>query len=287
MAPVIATASGPGRRRRPLHPEALPQPGRAAAGYCARFVARTRRRLSRRARSRAKSGRTCIRSISAFTRTDFSWPGTSSATPERTSTRAGRQPIENNDLLWPETEGREEAWNRPLSDAAHRQDGSEWNISIDATGKKVSEMVAAPATVAGRYRGHHAGCGTPAPLHREQVLAKNAKRGAIVIIDPNNGDILAMASLSCVFSRNSLQAQRSPKTVTKPLSGRPGDSPSCRAPTCSPYPPGSTFKVVIGIAALESGAISLHEDFGCPRLAADRQHAHLVEEDGRRPDRFP
>ena len=103
--------------------------------------------------------------------------------------KALTKPIENNDLLWPDYTGRdglEEAFNAQLTGKL-----GQMNISIDATGKKVSQKVAfAPVA------GNTVVTTLDEDLQRlcEQVLSKSAKRGAIVIADPNTGDILAMAS---------------------------------------------------------------------------------------------
>jgi len=166
------------------------------------------------------------------------------------------KPIENNDLLWPETEGREGlelTFNEQLTGKV-----GQMNISVDASGKKVSEKVAIPPVP-----GYTVVTTIDQDLQRlcEQVLAKSAKRGAIVIMDPNNGDILAMASWP-VFNPNMFVPTISEENFNK-LRDDP-ENPLLPRAYRSAYPPGSTFKVFVGIAALESGAISLHEEFSCP-----------------------
>ncbi len=187
--------------------------------------------------------------------------------------RAPDKEIENNDLLWPDTEGRE-GLESTFNDQLTGKVG-QMNISIDATGKKVSEVVAAPPVP-----GETVVTTLDVELQRlcEQVLAKSAKRGAIVIIDPNNGDILAMASWP-VFNPNSFVPNISPEAY-KALSDDP-EIPLLPRAYRSAYPPGSTFKVVVGIAALESGAISLHEEFDCPgSLAVGNTVMHNWKKDG-------
>ena len=164
--------------------------------------------------------------------------------------------IENNDLLWPETEGREgieSTFNPQLTGKM-----GQMNISLDATGKKISEKLAIPPVA-----GDTVVTTLDMELQRlcEQVLSKSAKRGAIVIIDPNNGDILAMASWP-VFNPNEFVPSISEQDYNK-LRDDPEDPLLPRAYR-SAYPPGSTFKVIVGLAALESGAISLHDEFDCP-----------------------
>ena len=166
------------------------------------------------------------------------------------------KPIENNDLLWPETEGREGlelTFNEQLTGKV-----GQMNISIDSTGKKIAEKIAIPPVP-----GYTVVTTIDQDLQRlcEAVLAKSAKRGAIVIMDPNNGDILAMASWP-VFNPNMFVPTISETDFNK-LRDDP-ENPLLPRAYRSAYPPGSTFKVFVGIAALESGAISLHEEFDCP-----------------------
>ena len=172
--------------------------------------------------------------------------------------RALDKPIENNDLLWPETEGREgleSTFNDQLTGKLGQMD-----ISIDATGKKISEKVAIPPMA-----GDTVVTTLDLDLQRlcEQVLSKSAKRGAIVIVDPNSGDILAMASWP-VFNPNSFVPNISEEAY-KALENDPEDPLLPRAYR-SAYPPGSTFKVFVGIAALESGAITLKDEFDGPAV---------------------
>jgi|GEM_PF-150048 len=164
--------------------------------------------------------------------------------------------VENNDLLWPETEGREGlelTFNSQLTGKV-----GQMNIAIDATGRKVSEKVAIPPVP-----GYTVVTTIDENLQRlcEQTLAKSAKRGAIVIIDPDNGDILAMASWP-VFNPNVFVPTISEQNFNA-LRDDP-QNPLLPRAYRSAYPPGSTFKVFVGIAALESGAISLHDQFPCP-----------------------
>ncbi|HEY2615555.1 MAG TPA: hypothetical protein VGI42_07575, partial [Chthoniobacterales bacterium] len=108
------------------------------------------------------------------------------------SGKTGRNPdgiIDNHEVLWPETEGREgleQTFNQVLT-GTH----GEYKITFDKDGRKTSEKIVTPPVP-----GHTVV--TTLDLHlqdlAEKALETKAKRGAIVIIDPNNGDILAMAS---------------------------------------------------------------------------------------------
>ena len=84
----------------------------------------------------------------------------------------------------------------------------------------------------------------------EKALEAKAKRGAIVIIEPNNGDILALASWP-TYDPNAFIPTISAEKF-KALQDDP-DIPLLPRAFRSSYPPGSVFKVAVGIAALESG----------------------------------
>jgi penicillin-binding protein 2 len=85
----------------------------------------------------------------------------------------------------------------------------------------------------------------------ESLMA--GRRGAVVAIDPADGGILAMVSspdydLSFFSGVTPAQVWRSFNTdPTRPLFNRA---------TLTRYPPGSTFKMVLAAAALESGSVS-------------------------------
>lgn len=100
-----------------------------------------------------------------------------------------------------------------------------------------------------------------------QKLAEDAlgqRRGAIVVMNPWNGEILAMASYPRfdlnTFRDNYLELNNNP---WKPFLNRPIQSA---------LPPGSIFKIVTSIAALSEGKINLDTTFNCVgRLQSVRQ----------------
>ncbi|KPL00188.1 MAG: hypothetical protein AMK75_05855, partial [Planctomycetes bacterium SM23_65] len=79
--------------------------------------------------------------------------------------------------------------------------------------------------------------------------------GAVVLIDPYTGDVLAAASAPR-FNLNHLH------TRYDELRKRPGNVFFHRA-TVGTYPIGSTFKIVVAVAALEENVISGHTEFTC------------------------
>jgi len=84
----------------------------------------------------------------------------------------------------------------------------------------------------------------------EEALADN--RGAIVALDPNSGEVLALASRPS-FDPN-VFATRITAEKWRDLVGGPSRPLTNRA-TQGQYPPGSTFKIVIGTAALEERVV--------------------------------
>lgn len=97
-----------------------------------------------------------------------------------------------------------------------------------------------------------------------QLVAENlfeGKTGAIVAIEPKTGEIIAMVSspqydLSELASVTSSDFWDSLRTdPSKPLFNRA---------TQSIYPPGSTYKMLAAIAALNEGVITEHTKINCP-----------------------
>jgi penicillin-binding protein 2 len=96
----------------------------------------------------------------------------------------------------------------------------------------------------------------------EQALAKaqaNA-RGAVVVMDVRNGDILAMASAPA-FDPNSYVAGLTSSEVA--ALNDPKYTPQINRAIGGAYPPGSTFKIITAIACLESG-LDPNEVFDSP-----------------------
>ena len=172
--------------------------------------------------------------------------------------RTGRNPdgiIDNHETIWPETEGREgieQTFNAVLT-GKH----GEYKMTFDKDGRRTSEKIALPPVP-----GHTVVTTLDLRLQElaEKALEAKAKRGAIVIMDPNNGDVLALASWPD-YNPNVFVPSISAENF-KALQDDPGIPLLPRAFRSS-YPPGSTFKVAVGIAALESGSVTSSEQYQC------------------------
>jgi penicillin-binding protein 2 len=93
-----------------------------------------------------------------------------------------------------------------------------------------------------------------------EALMQN-KRGGIVAIEPATGEILACIS-SPAYDPNLLVGHNRGNNYMKLLEDNL-NNPLFNRAIMTRYPPGSTFKIVSGIAALEEGIISENTIFGC------------------------
>ena len=172
--------------------------------------------------------------------------------------KTGRNPdgiVDNHETLWPETEGREgleQTFNEMLT-GKH----GEYKLTFDKDGRKTSEKLITPPDP-----GYNVVTTIDLRLQQlaEKALEAKAKRGAIVIIDPNNGDILALASWP-TYDPNLFVPSISAEQLK--LLQDDKDIPLLPRAYRSSYPPGSTFKIAVGIAALESRAIQPDDEYQC------------------------
>src|SRR5580658_1989207 len=86
-------------------------------------------------------------------------------------------------------------------------------------------------------------------------------RGAVVALNPQNGEILAMASRPN-FDPNKF-AVRIKSKDWKEITSDPGN-PLLNRAIQAQWAPGSTFKPIVALAGLESGAIDENTTFQCP-----------------------
>src|SRR5947199_1765968 len=172
--------------------------------------------------------------------------------------KTGRNPdgiVDNHETLWPETEGREgleQTFNEMLT-GKH----GEYKLTFDKDGRKTSEKLITPPDP-----GYNVVTTIDLRLQQlaEKALEAKAKRGAIVIFDPNNGDILSLASWP-TYDPNLFVPSISVEQLK--LLQDDKDIPLLPRAYRSSYPPGSTFKFAVGIAALESRAIQPDDEYQC------------------------
>lgn len=96
-----------------------------------------------------------------------------------------------------------------------------------------------------------------------QILAEKAlkgKKGAIVALDPNDGQVLALAS-SPAFDPNVFVGGIDKKKWERISSSK--RFPLQNRVLTGQYPPGSVFKIVVALAGLEEGVIDPDEEISC------------------------
>ncbi len=95
----------------------------------------------------------------------------------------------------------------------------------------------------------------------ETAMAKSGwTRGSIVVMDPNNGDVLALASFPNYDPNKFI-----PRISTKDweaLNGDPTTPLYNRA--LHAFEPGSTYKIMVALAGLKSGKVRSTTEFDCP-----------------------
>jgi len=94
----------------------------------------------------------------------------------------------------------------------------------------------------------------------EQLRSSATKRGVIVVMDPNNGEILALASAP-TFDPNLFSSRISTREGRAEYAALLNDpeTPLLNRAVQSRYPPGSTWKIPMAIAGLQQGAITLED----------------------------
>lgn len=103
-------------------------------------------------------------------------------------------------------------------------------------------------------------------------LALEGRRGAVVALNPQNGEILAMASKPS-FDPNKF-AVRIKSKDWKELTGDPGN-PLLNRAIQAQWAPGSTFKPIVALAGMESGAVDENTTFNCPGGATFFGHYYM------------
>ena len=92
-----------------------------------------------------------------------------------------------------------------------------------------------------------------------EQLMKN-KIGAIVAIEPSTGEILALVSAP-TYNPNLLIGRK--RSANYSILSKDEKKPLFNRALQGTYPPGSTFKLITGLIALQEGAISKNTQFSC------------------------
>jgi len=102
---------------------------------------------------------------------------------------------------------------------------------------------------------------------------KQAKRVSVIVMDPRNGEILAMVNvpefdLNNPFTLN-VEPEEGSTASKQDLLNQMWRNPSIN----DTYEPGSTFKIITAAAGLEAGVVGINDKFNCPgfRIVEDRK----------------
>ncbi len=99
----------------------------------------------------------------------------------------------------------------------------------------------------------------------EKLAATPTKRGTIIAMDPNNGEVFAMASLPSFDPNIFVQGSKTPDGRKQIAAYWQDESrPLYNRAIQGRYPPGSTWKIPESVAGLQQGAISVaHSNLAC------------------------
>ncbi|MBW1771621.1 MAG: penicillin-binding protein 2 [Deltaproteobacteria bacterium] len=146
--------------------------------------------------------------------------------------------------------GVEKKWQKAL----HGYRGGE-QVEVDAAGRRLKVISRKPP-----IPGLNLTLTIDKKLQMAAEKGLKGKTGAVVVLNPNNGEILAMAS-SPAFDPNLFIEGIDRKAWKRIISSK--DYPLQNRAIASQYPPGSVFKIAVALAGLEEGAIDPEEEVFC------------------------
>lgn len=119
------------------------------------------------------------------------------------------------------------------------------------------------------------------PIQKAAEKALEGRRGAVNVLDAETGHVLAMASTpgfdpnDFVYGLGNEAWDTLKKRASNPLVNR-----ACQGR----YPPGSTFKMIVALAALEEGLIDPEKEIDCTgKMYFGNRYFHCWERDGHGP----
>ena len=143
-----------------------------------------------------------------------------------------------------------------LDGVLRANEGGKLEIQVDVAGFKFDEVSSrAPG------KGDDVVLAVDARIQRAAEEVLEGERGAAVVVDPRNGDVLALASSPGYDPNDFVPAI--PAAVWKRLLDDPA-RPLVNRAAGGEYAPGSTFKPITLLAALHAGKITPETRFSCP-----------------------
>jgi penicillin-binding protein 2 len=132
-------------------------------------------------------------------------------------------------------------------------------VEVDAMGHRKSEL-GDPNDLPGTP-GKDIQLSIDVDLQHVAEKALEGRKGAVVALDPNTGDVLVLASAP-VYDANIFSGQVLSNAWQSLSTDR--SEPLHNRGISEVYPPGSTFKLIMSVAALASGKATEHTAFNCP-----------------------
>lgn len=131
-------------------------------------------------------------------------------------------------------------------------------VEVDVLGREIRELpeLAGNAPIPGKNL--YMTIDARLQSHLEEMM--EGRKGAAVILDPRNGDVLAILSMPDFDPE--LFASPLTRDIWDELINHP-EKPLYNRACLSLYPPGSTYKLVLAAAGLETGRITLNESITC------------------------
>jgi penicillin-binding protein 2 len=137
-------------------------------------------------------------------------------------------------------------------------------MEVNATGRQIRQLRESPSRPGGDLH-------LTIDMGLQQIAEKSlaGKAGAVVVLDPRNGKVLAMASQPS-YNPNKFIQGFSDKEWHALISDP--DRPLGNKAIQGQYPPGSTFKIVVALAAMSEGKMDAKERYYCPGHIIREEH---------------
>jgi len=155
-----------------------------------------------------------------------------------------------------------------------RGDAGEVQMEVNAVGRVIRELDRTDGTP-----GDTVGLTIDAELQRTVLGRLGDAAASAVVMDCTNGEVLAMTTTPS-FDPSLFDSGLSEKQWIEWTSNR--KTPLINKATAGVYPPGSTFKMIVGMAGLKAGTITTDTRINCPgyidlgdtRFHCWRKHGH-------------
>jgi penicillin-binding protein 2 len=132
-------------------------------------------------------------------------------------------------------------------------------VAVNSTGQKVASFQEGKNDIQAE-EGFDLRLGIDKPLQELSEKLLKGKRGGIVALDPNTGEIMALVSMPDYDIRE-FSGRTKSNLFSKLLKDE--GKPLFNRATQTIYPPGSTWKMLMGIAALKEGIITPEKTINC------------------------